>query len=91
MQICDHQVPPPADLILMPGRAVRLYNQQPIPFGKFMKQFPSSLPSFNSISTSQMVSVADESREQEPLLGSPGETTQKQDAHIAWNLITGPY
>ncbi|GLI73131.1 hypothetical protein PoHVEF18_001341 [Penicillium ochrochloron] len=36
-----------------------------------------------------MVSVADESREQEPLLGSPSETTQKQDAHIAWNLITG--
>ncbi|KAJ5891817.1 uncharacterized protein N7473_008045 [Penicillium subrubescens] len=36
-----------------------------------------------------MVSVADESREQEPLLGSPSATTQKQDPHIAWNLITG--
>ncbi|EPS27183.1 hypothetical protein PDE_02126 [Penicillium oxalicum 114-2] len=36
-----------------------------------------------------MVSVTDESREQEPLLGSPNSTTQKQDAHIAWNLITG--
>ncbi|CEJ56323.1 hypothetical protein PMG11_02531 [Penicillium brasilianum] len=36
-----------------------------------------------------MVSVADESREQEPLLGSPGFTTQKPEAHIARNLITG--
>ncbi|KAJ5390215.1 uncharacterized protein N7496_001283 [Penicillium cataractarum] len=36
-----------------------------------------------------MASVADESREQEPLLGSPSFTTQKQEAHIARNLITG--
>ncbi|OOQ81673.1 cytochrome b561 [Penicillium brasilianum] len=36
-----------------------------------------------------MVSVADESREQEPLLGSSGSTTQKPEAHIARNLITG--
>ena len=38
----------------------------------------------------KMASVADESREQEPLLGEPGITTQKQDhPHIARNLIGG--
>lgn len=36
-----------------------------------------------------MASVADESQEQEPLLGSPSITTQKQEHHIARNLITG--
>lgn len=32
MQICDHQVAPPADLIRNQDRSGRLYKQQRVPF-----------------------------------------------------------
>lgn len=35
--------------------------------------------------------VTVESREDEPLLGRPGDVTQKQDQNIVYNLITGEY